>query len=822
MERNATQPCLSPYRISLLEMRVDAALSHLREQTAVPVRRTTIFGPIAESARSSRGEPLQLRRALAFAALMKSATQPIFPSELLAGSHLGVWPEETDIPDYDKAYREARLVVERFGADKRARGHIDRSRRYALIARNHYNASIPFETLQRLIDEIGREAARAREHDPESSLGGVSEQEVARELERHFNLDYGEDARIAREELHWSAANHLDLNYASLVTRGLGDIGREICKRIEETDDPEKLEFYAAAQIALEATVGYIRRYAENVRREALACLERGASALSAELDKIAVILDKVAWERPETFREALQLVWIIHVIGNTQGGSALSFARFDQYMRSFYEADLEAGRITREEAMALIATVFVKVNEPKMRAVQSLTVGGTTVDGEEGTSDLSRLVLEVTRLLRLPYPNVSVRVSPGSPEWIYDEIVETMRAGSGHPMVLNDESWIPNLTRSGFSLSEARDYYNMGCVEIMVQGRQPQWISLVKGVDLPGIIELVLSNGCGNLAGETGPRTGELIELSCFDYFLEAYLEQLRHRVAILGRQSAECDDLWKVSYDPFSSMLIDGCLENGADSFHGGTSSRPSRAVGGFGLGTAADSLSAVRRFVYEEKRITLGELARVLADDFRSAEEIRVLLEQRTPAFGNDDDFVDTIAARIFNEFTDAVHALNDPHLPHRFVTHFFSYLRHVNMGEIISATPNGRRSGEPMSDALGPTQGRDTGGPTRLIRSVLKLDPSRITGGCAVNLKVTASLLKDRQGTDGLKALVRSYVAEGGLQLQVNVADEEELRAAQREPGKHADLVVRVAGFCEYFTRLDRKLQDEIIARTGHAV
>jgi formate C-acetyltransferase len=817
----ATQTTPNP-GISAIEARIEAARTNLREQSAVPVRRTTVYGPIAASARASRGRPLQIRRALAFAALLESAEQPIFHAELLVGSHLGVWPEKRDVPTREAALEEAWRVVLGYAKAKREQGHRDRSRRNALMARNHYNASIPYDMLQSLIAELGAVAARTAEHDLESPLVLVSEQEIGRELERHFNVDYGEDARIARDELHWIAANHLDLNYTDLVKRGLGDIGREIEERRAATHDPQRLEFYEAVAIAHEATVAYIRRYASHAREEAQACEAAADRWRAGELHEIASILDKVATERPDTFREALQLVWMTHIIANTQGGSAMSFARFDQYMRPFYESDLAAGTLTREDAKTLLATMFLKVNEPKMRTVQSLTVGGTTLDGRDGTSDLSRLILEVTRLLKLPYPNVSVRVSSQSPSWIYDEIVETMRTGAGHPMLLNDETWIRNLAGSGFSLEEARDYYNMGCVEIMIQGRQPQWISLVKGVDFPGAIELVLSNGSGNLAGESGPRTGLLRELSTFDDFLEAYLAQLRHRVEILAEQSNERDDLWKNSFDPFSSMLIRGCLENGADSYHGGTSSRPSRAVGGFGLGTAADSLAAVRRFVYDKQSITLEELATMLRDDYRGAEDVRLMLERGTPAFGNDDDYVDEIAARVFEQFTDSVHGLNEPRLPHRFVTHFFSYTRHVNMGEIISATPNGRRARTAMSDALGATQGRDASGPTRLVKSVLKLDPKRITGGCAVNLKVTASLLKDRQGIEGLKALVQSYVAAGGLQLQVNVADAEELCAAQREPAKYADLVVRVAGFCEYFTQLDRKLQDEIIARTSHAV
>jgi pyruvate-formate lyase len=536
----------------------------------------------------------------------------------------------------------------------------------------------------------------------------------------------------------------------------------------------------------------------------------------------MGAICRKIAAQPPETFREALQLLWLVHVIANIGGGSALSFARFDQYMVPFYRRDTERGALTRDEAKMLLSCMWHKVNEPKMRTVQSICLAGTTPDGECGANELTGLCLEVCGEVGQPYPNCSVRVSPDTPEWLWDQIVETMKLGIGHPMVLNDGAWVPNLERLGYPVEAARDYYNMGCVEMMIQGQTGLWAG-AGSVDLAGVIELVFRNGQPNMAGATGPQTGALDSLTTFDQFLDAYIAQIEHQVGqcreAAERQADHRRGRW---YDPFASALIDDCLEKGLDMYQGGSRFPPILPVNSRGIGTAADSLAAIKRIVFDEKRLSLQELWEVLQDDYEGHEGLRVELDRRMPCYGNDDDEADDIARRIFAAYTDAVHRQNDESAPGRFVTVMFSYTGHIFGGEVTAATPNGRRRGETISNGIDATQGKDIGGPTKLINSVTRLDHSRMTGACAFNLKLSPALVRGEAGTAALKALLKTYVAQGGCQIQVNFVDRETLLDAQEHPDRHRNLIVRVAGYSEYFNSLDRRLQDEVISRTAHGV
>ncbi|MFO8008505.1 MAG: pyruvate formate lyase family protein [Candidatus Brocadiia bacterium] len=254
--------------------------------------------------------------------------------------------------------------------------------------------------------------------------------------------------------------------------------------------------------------------------------------------------------------------------------------------------------------------------------------------------------------------------------------------------------------------------------------------------------------------------------------------------------------------------------------DLFHGGSRYQPIRAIGGYGLGTAADSLSAIRRFVYQDGLLTLQEMREALEADYAGHSELQALLREQTPCWGNDNEEADRIARRVFNAYADAVHGLNDGSLPGKFVTSVFSYTRHVYAGEMIAATPNGRNRGAPLSETIGPSQGRDVQGPTALLKSVTKLDPDKITGASALNVKFSASLLAGAEGSAALKSLIKTYLELGGAQMQVNFVDQAVLQDARAHPDRHRNLVVRVAGFSEYFTNLDRALQDEIISRASH--
>ncbi len=778
--------------------RIAKLKAHIEALEDEGVRRTTFFDLTAESLRANADAPHPIRRARAIAHLFDNAAILIHPHELVAGSILSTWPI-LETPTYDERQREAVRVLEDYLAGK---AELPSSRtkpaHYTLISRDHGDGNIAYTDLQRLIADMSTHFAEAT----------IEEHEIARELLDHFEHDYGEAGQLVNS-LPWTTANHLDLNYRDLVQKGLGAIREEIRSKPET-------EFYRTAAITIDAVIRHFERYAQLALEESRKHLDD--EARMNELLDMAAILKKVSTQKPGTFREALQLVWLVHVMGNMQRAGALSFARFDQYMRPFYEADLAAGRMTRDEIKELLSCMWLKVNEPHMLTVESLCLAGTTPDGKDAASDLTRLCLETCRDLRQPYPNVSVRLSKRSPDWLYHEIAQTVKAGIGQPMVLNDERWIPNLERLDYPTEAARDYYNMGCVEIMIQGGGAPWAGGCGPTDFPAAIELVFTNGAETRGGLTGIATGALGDYADFDAFKNAVFTQIKHilRASYEGLKRPPPP----THIDPFGSLFIESCVEKGVDALQGGGRHGPIRASGGFGLGTAADALTAVKKFVYDEKRLSLRELADALADDFAGHEALQSLLSAETPCYGNDDDEADAIAKELFETWAREVHSFNGGEVEGRFVTSLFSYTRHVRTGETIAALPNGRHAGEPISDTISPSQGKDRYGPTAMLNSVLKLDHEQVTGGYALNVKLTPSCVHGEAGEQAIIALIRTCFSRGGSQLQINFVDSSTLRAAQVEPQKHRNLVVRVAGFSEYFNCLDRNLQDEIISRTEH--
>ncbi len=774
-----------------------------------PVRKTTFFPLIAQSLGETLGEPTRIRRAKAFAHLLDQAGQVVLPYELVAGSVLGTWPLDTDVPSFDMQLSSADRAVQDYIDIKS--GHLEEGKnriaigfkknvsfttqRWALMARDHYDASIRFLDMQEIIRILC---------DKYKGDASVEAFEIGRVIERHFEYDYGEKTMRLIEELPWEAANHLDLNYGKCVQRGFGSLLDEV-NTLAAGAGPEKEEFYSAARITLLAAIRFIERYAATIEKER----EAADPARAMELGSMAEICRKIATQKPETFREALQLVWMTHIIGNLAGGSALSFARFDQYMRPFYEKDLEDGRMTREQASELLACAFLKVNEPKMRTVQSLCLGGVKPDGTDGASDLTRCCIETIRALRLPYPNVSVRIDTEvSPTWLLDEAVQTIQVGFGMPMILNDRLWVPNLTKLGYPVEVARDYYNMGCVEIMIQGRQANW----GGAGGVNFVQIILDLIEKSRAGD--------IHLPDFEAFMREYLQALGKTIDRSHAAGVErLAQMRKNYYDPFASVLIDDCLKNGIDMFQGGAALPAQIAIGGSGLGTAADSLSAIKTFVYDRKQLSLDELSQVLRENFTGNESLRAMLGSQAPAYGNDLDTADDLAKTIFDAYCDGVFDCNEDKTA-RFVNVLFSYNSHVTTGEVTGATPNGRLKGKPLSDCIGPSQGKDVHGPTKLMNSVLKLDFSKVTGAFALNVKINPSWAQKPSGKIILSSLIHAYLQDNGPQMQFNMQRIEDLKAAQAHPEQNRDIVVRIAGYCEYFVNLDHQLQNEIISRTAH--
>lgn len=374
--------------------------------------------------------------------------------------------------------------------------------------------------------------------------------------------------------------------------------------------------------------------------------------------------------------------------------------------------------------------------------------------------------------------------------------------------MLMADEVWIDNIKKLGYSDSYANDYYNMGCVEIMFPGKQPNW-GITEPIAFPMLFEDVFRRW-----------KGREDELDTFEKFKAAYFEIMKEQVDADYREAREkqADKAGKC-YDPFASMMIDGCIESGKDMFQGGAELGAHWSFYAYGLGTATDAMTAIQKAVYEEKHLSLKELAGVLESNFQGNSTLRTLLE-KYPHYGNDDDIADANAREILKTFDDMVFALNRPDDPEKYVSTLFGYFFHIYHGEITGATANGRLRGEPFSDSMGPSQGQDIAGPTAMLNSVLKLDHSKVNGGYALNVKVNPSMIKGEAGKRALGALLYAYLEDGGPQVQINYADVETLLNAKKDPKKYRNVIVRIGGYCEYFVNLDEALQDEIITRTIH--
>lgn len=778
------------------------------------VRKTYLYQYAAESLKMTEGESAQIRRAKAFANVLDRVKQVVLPYETITGTMLGMCPVYEEVMTKEEQEIYADQIIRNYlekkkqnqdfdGSIQFGEGHAksfedeftSKKSRWSLMSRVHHDASVEFKDLQDLI------SAMQKKYEDQD----VEPYEIGRELERAFKIPYNSEMKKAYNDLPWFLGNHLNLNYGKMIGKGFGKLIEEIQKYKKETDNPEKEEYYESALIAAEASSRFIRRYAETLRDYPNQC---GLSIKRrAEIEEMADICEKISCKAAESFREAVQFTWMLHIIANIQGGSALSFARIDQYLYPYYQRDMERKRIDEQEAKELLSCLWLKVNEPKMRTVQSVTLGGITPDGENAANELTKICLETAGDVKMPYPNVGLRVNPVNPSWIFEEAVKTAKAGCGQPQLLNDEVWISNMKKLGYSEADANDYYNMGCVEIMVPGKQPNW-GVTEAIAFPVLIERIMEKW------NNDHRKAET-----FDDFMNLYFEEMDLAIEGDYREDIEKKKTMKGQcYDPYSSMLIDGCLENGRDMLQGGSECPMHWSVYAYGIGTAADSLCAVKKFIFEEKRVTMEEMYDALKNNFEGYEELQGMLQNKTPAYGNGIAEVDTIADKILGYFTKSVMDLNKKSDGDKFVSTLFGYFFHIYHGEIAGATPDGRRKGEPFSDSMGPNQGRDVKGPTRLMNSVLYLNDDLVTGGYALNFKINPSFLNEEKGRQSIVHLLKAYIENGGPQVQIYTTNMDDLKDAQIHPEKHRDLIVRVGGYCEFFVNLDKVLQTEIIQRT----
>ena len=614
--------------------------------------------------------------------------------------------------------------------------------------------------------------------------------------------------------LSWPGG-HLIPGFDRLLARGFG--GLAAAARARLAAGGAGLDFARASLLVCEAATTYIQRYACRAAEMAAAATRPDERR---RLARIADACRHVAAAPPRSFFEAAQLLWLGQEIAICEHPSgSLSMGRLDQYLYPFYRRDVDAGALGQPEAAELIEALWCKFGHLR-RSFQNVTLGGRAPDGTYAANDLSYLCLRATRRLRMDQPLLSVRWSPEMPAEFWDDVLATIKTGTGFPALINDGIAIVAKEQVGVAAGDAQDYGIVGCVELAAPGREYGQTEALR-VNWAKVLELMLNDGQCTLIGERLPlaQPRRLDEIATFADFLTWYRAELAHFLDLGVRGLNLLDAAWpSLLPAPYESSLMAGCLESGLDVTAGGTLYNLS-SVNGLGMADVADSLVAIDRLVFRERCVTLPDLAQVVRSDFAGAESLAARASAG-PHYGNDVAEPDQIVARLVEDFCRQVDGYRNPR-GGRFQSGMYSVASHASLGKLTGALPNGRRVGQTLANALSPCQGRDTVGPTALLLSATKLDHSRLGNGMVLDVKFHPSFFEDESRCRAFSAVVESYFDMGGLGVQFNVISRETLLAAQRSPQDHRDLLVRVSGFSAYFIDLDTVVQDEIIARTEHA-
>ncbi|MCR4401553.1 MAG: glycyl radical protein [Firmicutes bacterium] len=621
-----------------------------------------------------------------------------------------------------------------------------------------------------------------------------------------------------------------------IYRKGFKRIREEIAESLASLDwlnDPEaqsKAEELRAMDIAAAAICTYARRHAAAARE--LALKERDPQR-RAELDRIAEICDWVPENPPRDFWEALQAYWFVHlgVITELNTWDSFNPGRLDQHLYPFYKKGLEDGTLTEEQARELLQCFWIKFNNqpapPKVgvTAAESGTYtdfaninnGGLKPEGSDAVNELTYLILDVIDEMRLLQPSSNIQLSAKNPDRFLKRALRIVRKGWGQPSIFNADMVVQEMLRQGKSVEDARCGGTSGCVETGAFGKESY--ILTGYLNLPKILELALYNGIDARTGkQLGPRTGDASEFTSFDQVWRAFREQLHYFVEVKIRGNNAVERLYaKYMPAPFLSTLIDDCVARGKDYNDGGARYNTTY-IQGVGIGTVTDSLSAIEYHVFDRGSITMDELLGALRSNFEGFERMRAMLMNQTPRYGNDDDFADDIMRKVFLAFFEEVDGRPNTK-GGRYGIDMLPTTCHIYFGSVTGATPDGRKAWQPVSEGISPVQGADRRGPTAVIKSAAKMDHV-LTGGTLLNMKFTPKLLEGEDGIDNLAHLVRTYFRLGGHHIQFNVVSAQTLRDAQDHPERHRDLIVRVAGYSDYFCDLSRALQDEIIARTEH--
>ena len=642
------------------------------------------------------------------------------------------------------------------------------------------------------------------------------------------------EAGIFTEFMEQRAPGHTvlgDVIYRQGFLDLIDDVERAL-EALDEADpraDDKRLEL-EAMRASARAIIYFARRHAERARE--LAAIEDDPSR-RRELLAIAEVCDRVPAHAPRTLHEALQAYWFVHLGVVTELNTWDSFCpgRLDQHLLPFYERDLAEGRLTDASARELVECFWIKFNNqpapPKVgvTAAESgtytdfcnINVGGLTREGTDGVNAVSYLLLDVIDEMHLLQPSSNIQLSRHNPDRFVRRAGAIIRQGWGQPSVFNADMLVEELVRQGKSLEDAREGGTSGCVETGAFGREAY--ILTGYFNLPKVLEVTLNDGVDPVTGvRIGPPTGAAESFQSFDDLYEAFDRQLRHFFDIKIEANRLIERIYATRMPaPFLSLVIDDCIATGTDYNAGGARYNTTYMMP-VGIGTVTDSLSALRRHVFERRDVSMVEVATALRRDFADDEVLRQRLWNKTPRYGNDDETADGLMRRVFDTLYDIVEGQPNT----RGGVHHLNYLSttcHVYFGSKVGATPDGRHAFQPVSEGISPVQGTDRQGPTGVLKSAARMDHRR-TGGTLLNLKFSPSLFDTDEALDRLGHLVRGYFSLGGHHVQFNVITADMLREAQAHPEEHRDLIVRVAGYSDYFCDLTRPLQDEIIARTEH--
>jgi formate C-acetyltransferase len=663
---------------------------------------------------------------------------------------------------------------------------------------------------------------------------------IFREMTDEWKAAY--EAGIFTEFMEQRAPGHTVLD-DKIYRRGFLEFQEDIRCSLASLDylhDPaaySKQEELRAMLICADAMICFAARHAAKALE--LAAQEAGP-ARAAELHRIAAVCTRVPAHAPTNFWEALQAYWFVHLGVTTELNTwdAFSPGRLDQHLYPFYRQGLDDGSLTREQAEELLQCLWIKFNNqpapPKVGVTAEesgtytdfaqINTGGLRPDGSDGVNEVTFLILDVVEEMRLLQPSVSIQVSKKNPNRFIQRAARIIRTGFGQPSAFNADLIVQELIRQGKSVEDARAGGSSGCVEVGAFGKENY--NLTGYFNLPKVLELTLRspvtvghNGCDPISTDYSPlrtATGDPTTFVTFDELFEAFRRQVNYLVDVKVRGNNVIERLYATYMPaPYLSLLIDDCIAHGKD-YHDGGARYNTTYIQGVGLGSITDAMSSIKYHVYDQQTLSMAELLNVLHADFVGHEQVRQMLLNKTPRYGNDDDYADRLMTRIFDVYFAAV----DGRPNTKGGVYHINLLPttvHVYFGKVTGATADGRRAGTPLSEGVSPVQGADRRGPTAVIRSVAKMDHAR-TGGTLLNQKLTPQLLRSDDGLDRLVQLIRSYFQLDGHHIQFNVVDAATLIAAQRQPEQYRDLIVRVAGYSDYFCDLGKALQDEIIART----